>query len=129
MHLPSGRVYNDDFNPPKVPGKDDETGEPLSKRPDDTPEVFSKRLGSFYKSTAPLLEYFAHEYPEALHSLSGSSSDELWPQLRALVDEFGLKERVPPQGSLEREHVREEADDLRDSGEVPVGGDKVVHLK
>ncbi|EJT50742.1 adenylate kinase [Trichosporon asahii var. asahii CBS 2479] len=129
VHLPSGRVYNDDFNPPKVPGKDDETGEPLSKRPDDTPEVFSKRLASFYKSTAPLLEYFANEYPEALHSLSGSTSDELWPQLRELVDEFGLKERYPPQGSLEREHVREEADDLKDSAEVPVGGDKVAHLK
>lgn len=122
-------MYNDDFNPPKVPGKDDETGEPLSKRPDDTPEVFSKRLASFYKSTAPLLEYFANEYPEALHSLSGSTSDELWPQLRELVDEFGLKERYPPQGSLEREHVREEADDLKDSAEVPVGGDKVAHLK
>lgn len=122
-------MYNDDFNPPKVPGKDDETGESLSKRPDDTPEVFSKRLASFYKSTAPLLEYFANEYPEALHSLSGSTSDELWPLLRELVDEFGLKERHPPQGSLEREHVREEADDLKDSGNVHVGGDKVAHLK
>jgi len=49
-------VYNDDFNPPKVPGKDDVTGEPLSKRPDDTPEVFSKRLQSYYAETAPLME-------------------------------------------------------------------------
>lgn len=122
-------MYNDDFNPPRVPGKDDETGEPLSKRPDDTPEVFSKRLQSYYKSTAPLLEYFAHEYPEALHSLSGSSSDELWPQLRDIVDKFGLPERQPHAGPEEREHVREEADDLRDSANVNVGGDKVAHLK
>lgn len=56
VHLPSGRVYNDDFNPPKNEGVDDETGEALSKRPDDTPEVFSKRLRSYYQATAPLLE-------------------------------------------------------------------------
>lgn len=37
VHLPSGRVYNLSYNPPKVPGRDDETGEPLTKRPDDNP--------------------------------------------------------------------------------------------
>jgi hypothetical protein len=37
VHLPSGRVYNTTYSAPKVPGKDDITGEPLSKRPDDTP--------------------------------------------------------------------------------------------
>ena len=37
VHLPSGRVYNTTYSAPKVPGKDDVTGEPLSKRPDDTP--------------------------------------------------------------------------------------------
>lgn len=37
VHLPSGRVYNLSYNPPKVPGLDDETGEPLTKRPDDNP--------------------------------------------------------------------------------------------
>lgn len=37
VHLPSGRVYNLEYNPPKVPGRDDETGEPLIKRPDDNP--------------------------------------------------------------------------------------------
>lgn len=37
VHLPSGRVYNLSYNPPKVPGLDDETGEPLAKRPDDNP--------------------------------------------------------------------------------------------
>mgnify|MGYP002718852904 CR=1 FL=1 len=37
VHLPSGRVYNTTYSAPKVEGKDDVTGEPLSKRPDDTP--------------------------------------------------------------------------------------------
>lgn len=37
VHLPSGRVYNLSYNPPKVLGLDDETGEPLTKRPDDNP--------------------------------------------------------------------------------------------
>lgn len=37
VHLPSGRVYNTTYSAPKVPGIDDVTGEPLSKRPDDTP--------------------------------------------------------------------------------------------
>ncbi|WWC59391.1 uncharacterized protein I303_101946 [Kwoniella dejecticola CBS 10117] len=77
VHLPSGRVYNTTYSAPKVPGKDDITGEPLSKRPDDTPETFSKRLQAYYESTAPLLEYFAKTYPSSLFSLSGSSSDEV----------------------------------------------------
>lgn len=37
VHLPSGRVYNMSYNRPKVEGFDDETGEPLTKRPDDNP--------------------------------------------------------------------------------------------
>ena len=40
VHLPSGRVYNLSYNPPKVAGLDDETGEPLTKRPDDNPVSF-----------------------------------------------------------------------------------------
>ncbi|ODN80373.1 hypothetical protein L202_02628 [Cryptococcus amylolentus CBS 6039] len=77
VHLPSGRVYNTTYSAPKIPGKDDVTGEPLTKRPDDTPETFSKRLRAYYESTAPLLEYFEENYPESLHSISGSSSDEV----------------------------------------------------
>ena len=37
VHLPSGRVYNMSYNPPKIDGLDDETGEPLTKRSDDNP--------------------------------------------------------------------------------------------
>ena len=37
VHAPSGRVYNMNWNPPKVPGYDDVTGEKLTRRPDDCP--------------------------------------------------------------------------------------------
>jgi len=46
------------FNPPKVEGKDDVTGEALMHRKDDTREALVKRMGSYHKSTAPILEYY-----------------------------------------------------------------------
>lgn len=49
VHLPSGRVYNTTYSAPKVPGKDDVTGEPLTKRPDDTPVRDLLTFDSFYK--------------------------------------------------------------------------------
>ncbi|KAJ6547623.1 adenylate kinase [Mycena capillaripes] len=108
VHLPSGRLYNLSYNPPKVDGFDDETGEPLTKRPDDNPEIFARRLTEFYASTSPLLAYYSaaaqkptrlprtpgahpHQlaFPPAhtllLKTLAGSTSDEIWPQLDALV--------------------------------------------
>ncbi|KAJ6572895.1 adenylate kinase-domain-containing protein [Mycena sp. CBHHK59/15] len=110
VHLPSGRVYNLSYNPPKVDGFDDETGEPLIKRPDDNPEIFARRLAQFYASTSPLIAYYAsaaqkrtplpraphrHQHPHQLafppahalllKTLSGTTSDEIWPQLDALV--------------------------------------------
>ncbi|KAJ9111827.1 hypothetical protein QFC20_002414 [Naganishia adeliensis] len=79
VHLPSGRVYNTQFksSAPKVPGLDDETGEPLTRRPDDRPETFQRRLEAFYESTSPLLDYFADHHPESLHELAGATSDEV----------------------------------------------------
>jgi hypothetical protein len=72
-------VYNLSYNPPKVDGFDDETGEPLTKRPDDNPvrplvpvlfilltyiarqEIFARRLTQFYASTSPLLDYYSKQ--------------------------------------------------------------------
>lgn len=55
VHLPSGRVYNMSYNRPKVEGYDDETGEPLIKRPDDNPvrRAFVKR--SYEDGRLPLI--------------------------------------------------------------------------
>ncbi|KAI0807556.1 adenylate kinase [Fomes fomentarius] len=89
VHLPSGRVYNLSYNPPKVAGHDDETGEPLTKRPDDNPEIFVRRLEQFYASTSPLLAYYnaqaAADASLKLVSLAGRTSDEIWPQLEGAI--------------------------------------------
>ena len=58
-HLPSGRTYHLKFNPPKVAGKDDVTGEPLTQRDDDKEETVRKRLQIYKDQTRPLVEYYA----------------------------------------------------------------------
>jgi adenylate kinase len=57
-HPASGRVYHVKFNPPKVEGKDDVTGEPLVQRDDDTEETVKKRLGVYHNQTEVLLGYY-----------------------------------------------------------------------
>ncbi|CAK5277397.1 unnamed protein product [Mycena citricolor] len=134
VHLPSGRVYNVSYNPPKVDGFDDVTGEPLMKRPDDNPETFARRLQQFYASTSPLLAYYAksanrrhrlpgttrkqhphqlvfpHSHTLLLRTLSGSTSDEIWPQLDALVrTEFPSLKEAGPTLDVRRRHSLSEA--------------------
>ena len=58
VHAASGRSYHLTFNPPKVEGKDDITGEDLMHRKDDTREALASRLNSFHKSTTPVLDYY-----------------------------------------------------------------------
>ncbi|AZZ93667.1 adenylate kinase [Hahella sp. KA22] len=58
VHEASGRVYHIDYNPPKVEGKDDVTGEPLVQRVDDTEETVRKRLEVYHSQTAPLVDYY-----------------------------------------------------------------------
>lgn len=59
VHPASGRSYHETFHPPKVAGKDDETGEPLIKRKDDNEETLKKRLGAFHEQTKPVVDYYA----------------------------------------------------------------------
>ena len=58
VHQPSGRSYHIRFNPPKVEGKDDLTGEPLTQRDDDREEVVRKRLDVYQQQTRPLVDYY-----------------------------------------------------------------------
>ncbi len=53
-HLASGRTYHVEFNPPKVEGKDDVTGEDLVQRDDDKEETVKKRLDVYHEQTSPL---------------------------------------------------------------------------
>jgi adenylate kinase len=58
-HLPSGRTYHVKFNPPKVPGRDDVTGEELVQREDDKEETVRKRLAVYQCQTRPLVAYYS----------------------------------------------------------------------
>ncbi len=58
VHLPSGRTYHVIFNPPKVEGKDDVTGEPLVQREDDKEETVRKRLEIYHAQTEPLVDFY-----------------------------------------------------------------------
>ncbi|MGZ5194864.1 MAG: adenylate kinase [Ramlibacter sp.] len=59
-HPASGRTYHVKFNPPKVEGKDDVTGEPLVQRDDDKEETVKKRLEVYAAQTRPLVDYYAN---------------------------------------------------------------------
>ena len=59
VHLASGRSYHVKFNPPKVEGLDDVTGEPLIQRDDDLRETVLKRLQVYHSQTSPLVEYYS----------------------------------------------------------------------
>jgi adenylate kinase len=58
VHLASGRTYHITFNPPKVDGEDDVTGEPLIQRDDDKEETVRKRLEVYHNQTEPLIGYY-----------------------------------------------------------------------
>lgn len=60
MHLASGRTYHVEFNPPKVAGKDDLTGEDLVQRDDDKEETVMKRLEVYHSQTKPLVDYYSN---------------------------------------------------------------------
>ncbi|XP_021458791.1 GTP:AMP phosphotransferase AK3, mitochondrial isoform X1 [Oncorhynchus mykiss] len=83
LHLPSGRVYNIDFNPPKIAGLDDVTGEPLIQRDDDTPETVTRRLKAYENQTRPVLEYYRSK--GVLETFSGTETNKIWPHIQALL--------------------------------------------
>ena len=60
VHVASGRTYHVKFNPPKVEGKDDATGEPLIQRDDDKEATVRKRLDVYDAQTRPLVDYYAN---------------------------------------------------------------------
>ena len=60
VHPASGRVYHIEYNPPKVEGKDDVTGEDLMQRDDDKEETVRKRLDVYQAQTRPLVDYYGN---------------------------------------------------------------------
>jgi adenylate kinase len=59
VHIASGRTYHIRYNPPKVEGKDDETGEDLIQREDDQESTVRKRLDVYDQQTRPLVDYYS----------------------------------------------------------------------
>jgi len=84
VHAPSGRVYNLLWNPPKNAGKDDETGEALSQRDDDKPEVIRSRLDTYDKNTNPITEFYKKK--NILQEFHGRESDKIWPEVKKYLD-------------------------------------------
>lgn len=84
VHLASGRSYHTRNNPPKVPGRDDVTGEPLVQRDDDKEQIVRERLAVYHAQTRPLVEYY---------SSWAASGEPGAPRYRA-VDGVGSVEQV-----------------------------------
>uniref|UniRef100_A0A6B2E5C8 GTP:AMP phosphotransferase, mitochondrial n=1 Tax=Phlebotomus kandelakii TaxID=1109342 RepID=A0A6B2E5C8_9DIPT len=83
IHLPSGRVYNIGFNEPKVPFKDDVTGEDLVQRPDDHPDAVKRRLEIYDNITKPVLEYYKAQ--GIIVEFWGKTSDAIWPNVEQFL--------------------------------------------
>ncbi len=89
LHEPSGRVYNTTFNPPAVPGRDDLTGELLTRRPDDDAATWRTRLRTFEAAATPLLAHYDRQ--GLLWTVDGDSSDDISPQLFQEIERrFGV---------------------------------------
>ena len=74
FHIKSGRSYNIEFNPPKIEGKDDITGEKLVQREDDKEEIVESRLKTYYELTEPLVGYYKKQ--GMLKEIDGTGSPE-----------------------------------------------------
>lgn len=82
VHLESGRVYHIRNNPPKEPGKDDVTGEPLIQRDDDKEETIKERLNVYREQTEPLVSFYKN--------MAMKSSDVSYHS----IDGFGTTEQI-----------------------------------
>ena len=71
VHLLSGRSYHIDFNPPKIEGIDDLTGEQLIQRDDDKEETVLKRLAVYHAQTKPLVNFYSSKSDVKFASISG----------------------------------------------------------
>ncbi|OFA30996.1 adenylate kinase [Glaciecola punicea] len=89
VHPASGRVYHISYNPPKVEGKDNETGDDLIVREDDKESTVRARLAVYHTQTEPLIEYYSSAADEGVcvyNKLDGTQSvDVVSSQLSTLL--------------------------------------------
>ena len=88
VHLQSGRTYHVEFNPPKVEGIDDVTGEALIQRDDDKEETVRKRLSVYHEQTKPLVGYYSAADQQAkFSSIAGKGTvAEITEKVFAILD-------------------------------------------
>uniref|UniRef100_A0A7I4XZR9 ADK_lid domain-containing protein n=1 Tax=Haemonchus contortus TaxID=6289 RepID=A0A7I4XZR9_HAECO len=91
VHHGSGRTYNLDFNPPKVEGKDDVTGEPLFKRDDDAAEVVRRRLEVHEKTESKVVDYYRNH--GICVTMSGDKSSTVFHAVSEMITDL-LKKRA-----------------------------------
>jgi adenylate kinase len=82
VHPASGRSYHEKFAPPKAPGVDDVTGEPLVRRKDDNAETLKARLAAFHKQTAPLIDFYKARVAKID---AAKSQDEVSQQINSVM--------------------------------------------
>ena len=118
IHQASGRTYHLTNHPPKVPMKDDVTGEPLIQRSDDNAETLKKRLASYHDQTTPVVEYYKKRgsHVKLIKLMIGiwkpvdaaQNQEVVWASLSAIFASTGAKEVSKPkeQGVLEKLGMR-----------------------
>ena len=85
IHQPSGRSYHIKFKPPKVEGKDDQTGEPLIQRDDDKEETIKKRLETFHENNNKILDYY--ENKKVVYRIKADNEINLiWNDVKKVLD-------------------------------------------
>lgn len=93
VHPESGRVYHIKYNPPKVEGKDDDTGEPLIQRDDDKEGTIRERLRVYRDQTEPLVEFYqsiANQSDTSLtyHAIDGvGATDDIKKKISAIIEQ------------------------------------------
>lgn len=100
VHTASGRTYHRRYNPPKIPGKDDLTGEPLVQRADDHEETVRKRLAIYKQQTSPLSHYYSvwkksgDSQAPHYYRISGlGTMDEVWERILKLLNSYKFSNR------------------------------------
>ena len=88
VHPASGRVYHVKFNPPKIEGKDDFSGEPLIQRDDDKEETVRKRLGVYRDQTSTLVGYYSNL------AASGNTAAPKYRRISGVGSVDEIKQRV-----------------------------------
>lgn len=101
VHPASGRSYHTTFNPPKVPMTDDITGEPLIQRSDDNADALKKRLATYHKQTAPVVDYYRKTgIWQAIDA--AQPPNQVWKSLLAIFDGDKAKAKSAGNGILSK---------------------------